>query len=551
MTQQSNILVVEDRADWQDIVCSTLVSEGYQARPVASYEEAMSAIQENKFDVAIIDPVLDMDNRFNRDGLGVLQKISETQPGTPIVVITGSLTHDIKASLEHIYPGIPVLFKESWNPTEFVNLMHKLMGEQSDTGGVQNKLTDMPTKNPLELIAPSDGIINYPRVLLVENNESWQDIVAGVLSEVGYFWRVARNAPEALQELEKESFQVVVLDLKLQQNNLPLRSNEGWLLLDHFVETYPKIKIIVLSGRATPNDVAYLLTHYPVVRFIEKQHFTAQTLQEAIVQATQVAELRIQTFGQFRLWRNGQPLEVWEMPEAESVIKLLLARRVRDGRAVAADELMARLWPNVDETIGRKKLLPVINSARHTMEPDVEPKDSNFILRSANGYLFDIHDRVKWDVMIFRDHLQTGKNLAREERWAEAIAEFETGHAMYRGDFLMADRNVDWANDMRREIASDFCNLMVELADAYAALGQYSKAIQACETSLRKDPLLEKVYRRLMHFHYCQGDKAQALKVYRNCIKLFEELFGESPTPATRQLYRAISNDDPIDCHPK
>jgi DNA-binding SARP family transcriptional activator len=60
--------------------------------------------------------------------------------------------------------------------------------------------------------------------------------------------------------------------------------------------------------------------------------------------------------------------------------------------------------------------------------------------------------------------------------------------------------------------------------------------------------LLESVYRRLMRLHYCHGEKGQALKVYRDCLKLFEELFGESPTPATRQLYEAIASDEPIDC---
>jgi hypothetical protein len=29
---------------------------------------------------------------------------------------------------------------------------------------------------------------------------------------------------------------------------------------------------------------------------------------------------------------------------------------------------------------------------------------------------------------------------------------------------------------------------------------------------------------------------------------VFEELFGESPTPATRQLYQAIADDEPVEC---
>jgi DNA-binding SARP family transcriptional activator len=105
--------------------------------------------------------------------------------------------------------------------------------------------------------------------------------------------------------------------------------------------------------------------------------------------------------------------------------------------------------------------------------------------------------------------------------------------------------------DIRREITGELRDLLVNLADAYAALGRYPSAISACEDALHKDPLLESVYRRLMRFHYCNGEKGQALKVYRNCLKLFEELFGESPTPATSHLRDMIANDQPIDCQPR
>jgi two-component SAPR family response regulator len=196
---------------------------------------------------------------------------------------------------------------------------------------------------------------------------------------------VAATAQEALHEMEQESFHLIILDLKLQQYMLPLRSNEGWLLLDHLIELYPKTKFVVLSGRAGAGDVADLLTQYPVITFIEKQRFDPQMLRDALTQAVQAPELRIQTFGQFRLWRDGQAIEVWERPQAETVLKLLLIRRARGGRAVAADELITRLWPDSDEEGGRKKLLPLISNARHTLEPDIEPRDSHFILRSANG----------------------------------------------------------------------------------------------------------------------------------------------------------------------
>jgi hypothetical protein len=50
-----------------------------------------------------------------------------------------------------------------------------------------------------------------------------------------------------------------------------------------------------------------------------------------------------------------------------------------------------------------------------------------------------------------------------------------------------------------------------------------------------------------MRLHYYNHEKGQALKVYRDCLKLFEELFGEAPTPATTRLRDAIANDEPVE----
>ena len=78
---------------------------------------------------------------------------------------------------------------------------------------------------------------------------------------------------------------------------------------------------------------------------------------------------------------------------------------------------------------------------------------------------------------------------------------------------------------------------------AYASLERFDDAIRAGEAALEVDPLLESVHRQLMRYHYWAGDKGQALKVYRNCVKLFDELFGEGPTPKTRHLFEAIAAD--------
>ncbi|MEM7342739.1 MAG: BTAD domain-containing putative transcriptional regulator [Chloroflexota bacterium] len=548
MSNPSNILVVEDREDWQDIVCTTVTREGHVPHPASSYKEAVTLIETQPLDLAIIDPVLDRVNRFNRDGLSVIQKLNEAYPQLPIVIITGSLTRDLSASLHHLCPMAPIVPKEHWDPIEFSDILHQMTGTpNNEANDAANDEADTLSTGRIVRNPSQHRSVGNARVLLVENREDWQNIVADVLEKMGYFWRLARNAEEALLEIEKESFHLIILDLKLQQHTVPLRSTEGWLLLDHLVEARPKTKVMILSGRATPSDVANLLTEYPIIKFLEKRNFTPEAVQEAVLQATKAPELRVQTFGQFRLWRDGIAIEDWERPQAETIVKLLLARRAQEGRAVAADELIVRLWPDSDPESGRKKLLPLISVARRTLEPDIEPRDSNFILRSANGYFFDLSGHTRWDLAMFRTHLKEGLQLVRAGRWSEAVAELEQGRELYRGDFLAEDRYADWAIDLRREITTEFRDILTSLADAYAALGRYKEAIEACEAALRKDPLLESVYRRLMKFHYYNGEKGQALKVYRDCLKLFEELFGESPTPATRKLQEAIANDEPLE----
>ena len=547
-----NILVVEDRRDWQDILCTALDQRGYKPCPAFSYQDALAALKEKNFSLAIVDPVLDMANRFNRDGLSIVQKIRETQPEIPIIVLTGSLTHDMTISLQHLDPDAPVMFKESWDPSQFYTLVDKLIGDSlpKDTPSSKTATSAVPASSSMMMPPPPEKARGRPRVLLVENRKDWQEIVSTVLAGRDCVWRVAETAPEALAHLDQEGFHLVILDLKLQATDLPLRSNEGWLLLDYLVENHPKTKVVVLSGRAGPSDVADLLTKYPVIGFIEKQHFTPQAIEEAIAQAAKLPALRLQTLGQFQIWRDGSAIGIWESPSAEEAIKLLLARRARGDRAVTVDEFKAHLWPLDNGDSASKKLLPLINSIRLTLEPDIEARHSNFIFREANGYYFDVDDAVSWDLMEFRQELKQGRQLMAQQQWAAAIEHFEAGRTLYKGDFLAEDRNIDWVIDTRREVVSEFYTLLTLLADAYAATANYGPAIAACQEALEKDPLLEEVYRRLMYFHRCNGQKELALKTYRDCLKVFEELFGESPTSATRQLYEAITNDETLVCPP-
>jgi DNA-binding SARP family transcriptional activator/ActR/RegA family two-component response regulator len=387
------------------------------------------------------------------------------------------------------------------------------------------------------------------RVLIVEDEPEWQDLVTELLADEGHICHPANSYKRALATLNQETFNIVFLDMMLHEFDLPVRYGTGWSLLDHLVEQQPRTKVVVLSGRATAGEAARLVRDYPIVAFIDKGESDVDTqILEAVRQATRAPSLRIQTFGQFNIWRDGRLIDPWERGQAATIVKLLLIRRAGGGRAVSLDELIEWLWPDSDPESGRKKLLPLLSNARRTLEPDIEPRDSNFILRSSAGYYFNLSGDVTWDLLEFRHYIDEGSHCQSAGEMEGARAAYEAARALYLGDFLAEDRFEPWAIPQRRALQNEYRDMLAELAETYAALGRYSDATDAGEAVLAVDPLLERIYRQLMRYHYCAGDKGQALKVYRNCEKIFDELFGEGPSPQTKHLFEAIAGNAEIEC---
>jgi two-component SAPR family response regulator len=386
------------------------------------------------------------------------------------------------------------------------------------------------------------------RVLIVEDEAEWQELVSELLADEGHTCHTANSYESALAQLDQESFNVVFLDMMLHEFDLPIRGGTGWRLLDRLVEQCPRTKIIVLSGRATAGDAARLIRDYPIAAFIDKGEEDVETqILDATRQALQAPALRIQTFGQLKIWRDEHLIDLWEQEQAATVVKLLLVRRASGERAVSSDEIAEWLWPELGQESGRKKLLPLLNDARRILEPDVEPRDSSFILRSSTGYYFDLSGEVTWDVRDFRRLVREADAKRRAGELEDTIAAYEAAQALYVDDFLAKDRYAPWAVPQRQALQTECRDALAHLAETCAELGRYADAIRAGQAALEVDPLLESVYRQLMRYHYCAGDEAQALKVYRTCEKLFGELFGEELAPQTKHLFEAIS-DGTLSC---
>ena len=543
-----NILVIGGQRDWQQTILDILREEGHKPYPVYTHLEVEQLLPAQRFDVAVIDPILSADGRFGPKDLLMLQAVQRYNPTIQVIFVGPDLSDDSLETLRQLYPAAPTIARSRWDKNYFISLVKSFAGEGPNTDDKRLRSALQRSRfgtRPLRSQKLEYGP-DRPRILCLESREDWQQILIDFFRQEQYYWDMAASAQQAIRLLENKGFHLVLISFNQPDlTQLASPAAFGIELLDFLIEFRPKTKILALTSRFTPSEVVKTLQKYPTVKLMEKHRFDTKLIQQIVTQAIQVPNLKIESLGLFKIWRNEQLIGHWPNPRAEALVKILLTRQLGDNQSVSAAELLELLWSSPEEW-NYKNLLPLIRAAQQTLELDVDPRESSFILRGFSGYYFDVAGNIEWDVLKFRQFAQQGKYLVDAHQWSEALQVLEKAQGLYKGEYLAGDKEAAWALEFRRQLKREYTSLLTDLADVYAAQKRYEDGIRVCTQALVSDPLIESVYRRLIRFYYWKGQKAAALRTYRDCVKLFEDLFGESPKPVTRHLYEAIIKDEPI-----
>jgi len=552
MTIRGIALIVEDRADWQHIFEKTFQLIDWQYDVAATYDDAMILLSQKFYDVAVIDPVLDNSNKYNRDGLRVLMEINQRYPITALLVVSGSVTLEKLKQYPNMPPNIPFMEKPNWDRELFKGMVLNAAIQQNEMGGrtllslmrssetVKKKSQEMPT---LPDDVKRQGV---PRILIVEDRADWQNILATTIEEEGWVWKTVTAADEALNLLrdKEERYHVVLLDLRLGEADIPIQAGAGWQLLDFLSQKQSRTQVVIVSGEASRGDVATLYTKYPIQGFIDKDTFKKNELLELLYKLTDTPEIRIQTMGNFQVWRDGQDVDDFGADEVEELLMILVSKQ---GEPIRIDELGKLLF---NDTSATAAVQAVISAASRILEPNlVTPDESNFILNSqANHYRLNLDAKLMIDFVELSNMLEEGKRLQELGRREQALQQLEQARALYEGEYLPNRRTTQWSVPVRNYVDKQAARLYNRLADLYAVGNEFDRAIKLAQACLQIDAYHESTHRRLMRFHYCADDKAAALTVYQTLSKLKSEFFQEEPDDKTQQLYTDIEADKPIHC---
>jgi DNA-binding SARP family transcriptional activator/CheY-like chemotaxis protein len=572
MGEKLRILIVDSQEDWLNRLRHAFPDDEFEALAARSYDDAQSALDSQAFALAVVDPTVDNHREEAGDGLETLIDLMGRFPAMPVIVVTESGGQTRLDPYLAMPRPAPLMQKHHWDEAEFLSLArHLLAGEPwkppepeitlppdlerapapyvSPTQYVTGPLPSTGTTGPLPtgLMPPEVGArIGQPRVLIVEDSPDWQDRFAQLMEAEGYFWRVSANYDQAMERLKMEGFHVVLLDLMLGESDIPVHEGKGWLLLDYLAADSPKTKVIIASGDASRNDVARLFMRYPIKGFVDKDVFDEAELLAMVHQQLGGPRLRIQTLGDFRIWRDGKAVSRFGNKHSETIIKILLTRR---GEGVSVDELIECLWPGSEPKAVYADLGTTINSARSALEPDLpRPNDSHFIQRSGANYMFNFMANVEVDVESLRRLVSAGRQYERSGELDKAMEQYQAARDVYQGDYLPGDRFAQWAIQERTAAQSLYTEALNRLADLYAEDGRLDLAIEAATKSLQVDAYIESTYRRLMRYHTCQGNRKAAGAVYRSLVKLFSEFFGEEPSEVTQRLHDDIQAGRTVIC---
>ena len=281
MQKLNQVLIVDDDPAWRQITADLLQDNECEITFAGSLVEAEEIINTKLFDLAVLDLSLSAVDHKNTDGLTLLKLVHLHNPKCKCIMMTGFATVDIAVKAIVEYGAINFFRKESLVLSEFVDVLkqHFDMGSKTST----------PEQQPVGTHIPP---ANSPRknALIIEDDPNWRSIHVDLLDSMDYGYAECSSYGQAIGQLARADFDVILLDLTLNDereklgNNVTLGHPEGIKLLKHIKDK--NTPIIIISGLTSPDVIDTIYRDQNIFAYFEKSNFERNLLRKAIIDAS-------------------------------------------------------------------------------------------------------------------------------------------------------------------------------------------------------------------------------------------------------------------------
>jgi GAF domain-containing protein/DNA-binding response OmpR family regulator/anti-sigma regulatory factor (Ser/Thr protein kinase) len=192
------ILVVDDNATNRRILALQTAKWGMVVRDTEHPEQALAMLQRERFDLAILDMHMP-----GMDGSTLAQRIRDTGHMLPLVLFTSLGQREAADSLFAATLAKPL------RQSQFFDTLVSLLGRDN---------TPRPAPAPAKPRIDADLARRHPlRILLAEDNVVNQKLALRLLQQMGYRADVAGNGLEAIESIERQPYDLVLMDVQMPE----------------------------------------------------------------------------------------------------------------------------------------------------------------------------------------------------------------------------------------------------------------------------------------------------------------------------------------------
>jgi GAF domain-containing protein/CheY-like chemotaxis protein/tetratricopeptide (TPR) repeat protein len=195
------VLVVDDNATNRRVLVLQTGKWGMQSRATESPHEALRWLEAGEaFDLAILDMHMP-----EMDGLALAKQIRARQPALPLVLFSslGRREAGDTEGLFSAYLAKPI--RQSHLFDTLVGLLARDAGPKAAPAQAKPALDpQMATRNPLRILLAEDNVVN-------------QKLALRLLQQMGYRADLASNGIEAVESVQRQTYDVVLMDVQMPE----------------------------------------------------------------------------------------------------------------------------------------------------------------------------------------------------------------------------------------------------------------------------------------------------------------------------------------------
>jgi DNA-binding SARP family transcriptional activator len=226
-------------------------------------------------------------------------------------------------------------------------------------------------------------------------------------------------------------------------------------------------------------------------------------------------------FGSGTAMVDGSQLVVWRRDKSRELFFLLLSRGPQ-----RYDQLTEALWPDSSPARAHASLHTAVTHLRHAVHPQI-------VVRTSGMYHINEQVLGHYDVAEFERLLRQ----AADGDAAEAIPALRQAIELYTAPFL-SDTGAEWSELERDRLERLYLAALTRLVNLYTSAGQHHETIAIAERLLQTDPYREDAHARIIRAHLRLGNRAAALRHFKQCARLLRDDLGVTPGPELMSLVR-------------